>query len=261
MPSKPNLPTLHNHNQPNVNVSFILIPTPFRSRMLSSLASFSRAAVCNRFISRINHALSLSQSAPRLTQQCMRANNNLRTQTVINSFTCRLFSARRRRRGLPSSVAEQTPTDSAPASSANFSNQQFLPMANQLLNQIELSISKLQDCNDGLRIERHASFTDKDSQNVDERDASHEGQLLIHVAPSGDTFWGGGTYKLTIHSDPIDGRNKIYNGYISLQSPLSGTFTYGLGRTGEWESTEDGHALLGMFTRDFIRQCHGVPDL
>lgn len=231
--------------------------------MLSSIASLSRAAVYNRFISRashINHG-ALLQSKLRLTQQCMRANNNLHSQTVVNSFTCRLFSARRRRRGLPSSVTEQTPTDSAPASPANLSSQQFLTMANQLLNQIELSITKLQDCNDGLRIERHASFADTDSHNVDERDASHQGQLLIHVPPSGDTFWGGGTYKLTIHSDRIDGGNKVYNGYIALQSPLSGTFTYGFGRTGEWESTEDGHALLGMFTRDFIRQCQGVPDL
>jgi hypothetical protein len=127
---------------------------------------------------------------------------------------------------------------------------------------------RLKDCNDGLEIERnppHVSCTPDDD---DERGNSHDGQLQIHVPASGDMYWGGGTYTLTIHAEAIDGVDNIYRegrkqyvGYVSLQSPLSGTFSYVYNvKTGDWEGTEDGHALLGMFTRDFIRQCQGVPD-
>lgn len=140
--------------------------------------------------------------------------------------------------------------------------EQFLSAANQLLDQVDSSIRKLKECNQGLEVERSAPYTDEYSDdNDDQRDNSHSGQILIHIPPSNDTFWGGGTYKLTIHSNPIEGVNRLHNGYVSLQSPLSGTFSYVYNvRNGEWEGTEDGHKLVGMFTRDFIRQCQGVPD-
>ena len=50
-------------------------------------------------------------------------------------------------------------------------------------------------------------------------------------------------------------------GVVVLQSPLSGSFTYIFDASSrEWVGSEDGHSLLGMLTRDWIRQCRGVPD-
>ena len=66
-------------------------------------------------------------------------------------------------------------------------------------------------------------------------------------------FWGGGTYWLTILPES--------SGLVKLQSPLSGSFSYTYNTTTQdWESSEDGHSLLGMFTRDWIRQAKGVPE-
>jgi hypothetical protein len=135
---------------------------------------------------------------------------------------------------------------------------QFQTAARQLFDQIESSIEKLKECNDGLEMERSGPYVDNtvNTQEEEERNKSHEGQITIHIPPSGDTFWGGGTYTLTIHIESIDGVDGVHSGYVSMQSPLSGTFTYIYNvRTREWEGREDGHSLLGMFTRDFIRQC------
>lgn len=83
----------------------------------------------------------------------------------------------------------------------------------------------------------------------------------MRVQSAGDMYWGGGTYLLTIH--PENDVTRGSGGSVTLQSPLSGTFTYVYSPSaagGEWVGNEDGHSLLGMLTRDWIRQCRGVPD-
>lgn len=171
-------------------------------------------------------------------------------------------ATRRRRRGTRNSPMTEEPQSTTTPQIDNLSSERFETAAQQLFNQIEKSVDKLKECNDGLELQRFGPRVDNSSySDENETDHFHRGQILIHIPPSGDAFWGGGTYKLTIHAESIDGVDRLYSGYVSMQSPLSGTFTYVYNvRTGEWEGTEDGHALLGMFTRDFIRQCQGVPD-
>jgi len=170
----------------------------------------------------------------------------------------------RRRRGIRSSIAKDTLNDTSPTQLVkNISNEHFQALAQRLLDKVESSMNKLKECNDGLDIERLGPYilNTEYLEEKNDRNDSHRGQLLIHVPPSGDTFWGGGTYKLTIHSETIDGIDRQYRGYISMQTPLSGTFNYVYNvAKQEWEGTEDGHSMLGMFTRDFIRQCQGIPD-
>ena len=49
---------------------------------------------------------------------------------------------------------------------------------------------------------------------------------------------------------------------ITMQSPVSGKFIYYLNESsGDWVSVQDGHIMEGMFVRDLIRQCNGVPKL
>lgn len=231
----------------------------------------------------------IPSTIPQQTQ--LRARNGFRyplfcdnTQTIgVNTKRFTYFSTgsatRRRRRGTKTHAAEEPQDNSAETSARavdQLSRDEFQTAAETLLDRIESSVAKLKDYNDGLEIERHpplvvaTSLADDAEDDDGHRDNSHGGQLLIHVSAAGDMYWGGGTYELTIHSDSIDGVDNVFredgtrkrfNGYVSMQSPLSGTFTYVYNiRSGEWEGTEDGHALLGMFTRDFIRQCQGVPD-
>lgn len=64
---------------------------------------------------------------------------------------------------------------------------------------------------------------------------------------------GEGEYSLEIYEDGSS---------ILMQTPISGKFSYVLSsKTQEWVNEEDGHMLVGMFVRDLIRQCNGVPDL
>jgi frataxin-like iron-binding protein CyaY len=49
---------------------------------------------------------------------------------------------------------------------------------------------------------------------------------------------------------------------VMFSSPLSGQVLYILSAsTGEWCSELDGHAFEGLFVRDIIRQCRGMPNL
>ncbi|KAL9180384.1 hypothetical protein ACHAXT_008354 [Thalassiosira profunda] len=188
---------------------------------------------------------------------------------------------RRRRRGgggggggalEPQTNANGASADDQPASSsagqfAPLSTEQFLSASAELLDRVESSLSKLQDCNEGLEITRYppsqmedvsAGSNDADGdEEEDPQSQPHGGQLSIQVQSTEDLYWGGGTYWLTIHPGS-DGES---GGYVTLRSPLSGTFTYVYDVAHkEWVGTEDGHSLLGMLTRDWIRQCQGVPD-
>lgn len=192
---------------------------------------------------------------------------------------------RRRRRGGGGGSLRSMEVDGASDDDANappspagrpdsvLSPDQFLLVANSLLDQVQSAVAKLQDCNDGLEVTRHApsspaardggaSIDDEES----EESQTHGGRLAIQVESTGDLYWGGGTYWLTIHPDAAaDGSSRNEGsgagGFVSLQSPLSGTYSYVYDTsTREWVGSEDGHSLLGMFTRDWIRQCRGVPD-
>jgi hypothetical protein len=187
------------------------------------------------------------------------------------------------------------------------STEQFLIVANELLDKVEVAVTKLKDCNEGIEIIRYPRGTisddttttaaattaysnvDDDNENTTSTIIRHDGRLSIQIMSTGDLFYGGGTYWLTIHADYDDdddddasgGGNDSssdvppgsssttngnnygeYNNYITLQSPLSGSYMYIYNViTKEWVGSEDGHSLYGMFTRDWIRQCNGVPDL
>lgn len=200
------------------------------------------------------------------------------------------FSTRRRRRrgGDTLSTPDDSSSENAPAdgsagsssaghSAALSTTEQFLSASKTLLDKIEAAVSELKGCNEGLEITRYppsstesieygTSDSSDEDENGDQKYQQHAGQLSIQVESSGDLYWGGGTYWITIHTgggDALSGNGSKggSGGFITLQSPLSGTFTYIYNAsTGEWVANEDGHSLLGMFTRDWIRQCQGVPD-
>ena len=159
----------------------------------------------------------------------------------------RLFSTRTRRRRVRGEAGGVSSTHNT---SRKLSPDQFKSIANDLLDKVESSLRKLMDCNDGLEIKRHPPSSASVDTDDSESFRQHQGQLSI-TAPSIGGPYDGGTYLLTIHSDENS---------ISLQC-LSGNFTYIYNTgTGEWVGQEDGHSLLGILTRDWIRQCHGVPD-
>jgi len=194
-----------------------------------------------------------------------------------------LFSTRtrrRRRQGGGSSIPSnpnpvEDSDDQSTSSSANqsaavpLSSEQFLSASMSLLDRVESAVTKLKDCNDGLEITRHPPSSSSDSspnhatpnpdntESIEPTNQPHGGQLSFHVQSSGDLFWGGGTYLLTIQPD----NDADSGGTVTLRSPLSGSFTYVYNpSSGEWVGEDDGHSLLGMLTRDWIRQCRGVPD-
>ena len=200
------------------------------------------------------------------------ANYYQRTSNVYNHSQPQhimSFSTKTRRRRKGGGVVLETfqpvspndnNTSSTTTSKPSLSEEQFISVANSLLDKVESTMIKLVDCNDGLEITRYPpsspeeSSTDLHGDEEEEDDSEeHLGKLSIQIESSGDMFWGGGTYWLTILPES--------SGLVKLQSPLSGSFSYIYNTTTQdWESSEDGHSLLGMFTRDWIRQAKGVPD-
>mmetsp|Transcript_10302 Transcript_10302/g.14805 ORF Transcript_10302/g.14805 Transcript_10302/m.14805 type:complete len:214 (+) Transcript_10302:32-673(+) len=160
--------------------------------------------------------------------------------TNINHQRHHLFSTRtrRRRRGGASLNNNQ-----------NLSPGQFLSNANDLLDKVESSVLKLKSSNEGIEMTRHPASSGDTSDADGSEFRQHLGQLTIKV-PSIEGPYDGGSYTLTINAD----------NNVAMQC-LSGNFTYIYNTaTSEWVGQEDGHSLLGMLTRDWIRQCHGVPD-
>mmetsp|Transcript_7245 Transcript_7245/g.15160 ORF Transcript_7245/g.15160 Transcript_7245/m.15160 type:complete len:255 (+) Transcript_7245:60-824(+) len=201
--------------------------------------------------SRLAHCLSLSS--------CVRGvgasqGNSFRSFQSSHASLCNIFirsfaTATRRRRirgGRPSTQPSgDSPSDITKIVSGNknLSQEKFRTLGTELLDKFEKSLLKLKDSNDGLEIVRSPP---------DYGGESHGGRLSVKVTATEDLYWGGGTYILTIHPE---------NNNVTLLSPLSGNFTYVHDvDTGEWVGSDDGHSLLGMFTRDWIRQCNGVPD-
>lgn len=194
---------------------------------------------------------------------------------------CLAFSTRTRRRrrggGTPftpkedhsdASRNDNKSTSASPgAQYAALSSEQFQDESIKLLDKVESAVTELKDSNEGLEITRYppstgsgntdAPSTDDDDDESDPRFQQHGGQLSIQVQSSGDLYWGGGTYWLTINNASDDGSG----GSVTLLSPLSGNYSYVYNAsTCEWVGDEDGHSLLGMLTRDWIRQCQGVPN-
>jgi len=201
---------------------------------------------------------------------------NHRTSNVYNhsqrqhimSFSTK---TRRRRRGggaISETFQHRSPDEddntysSTTSTKPSLSEEQFKITANGLLDKVESAMIKLVDCNDGLEITRYPpsssdesstrDYSGDEEEEDDDSEEEHLGKLSIQIESSGDMFWGGGTYWLTILPES--------RGLVKLQSPLSGSFSYTYNTTTQdWESSEDGHSLLGMFTRDWIRQAKGVP--
>ena len=162
--------------------------------------------------------------------------------------------------------------------STGISMEQFESAANNLLDMVEGALVKLKDCNDRLEINRRPPTNSlpspNDDSSIDDTTTTttlqkHGGQLCITVQSSTDLYWGGGTYSLTIYPDDSNDASedstgydvRVGGGFVTLQSPLSGTYSYIYNNTTkEWVGEDDGHSLLGMLTRDWIRQCNGVPD-
>ena len=201
----------------------------------------------------------MSSPSPRDTvnEGCV---NNYRRLTSSTRATRRRSSRR-----IPQNhIDEANDHNNSASSSLNhvggMSSEEFQAIANALLDRVESAVTKLKDCNDGIIVARHPAGTIDDDSNV----MWHGGRLSIQVSPLGDLYWGGGTYWLTILPDDDDdgSGNTRSGGVVTLQSPLSGSFMYIYNAsTKEWVGNEDGHSLLGMLTRDWIRQCNGVPDL
>jgi len=250
-----------------------LIPSSFASS--SSLSSLAP-----------NHARAPAKSTTLNTYTCFayhqpqpfQNKHYHRQQPGLALFSTR--TRRRRRQGGGSSIPSnlnpvEDSDDQSTSSSANqsaaapLSLEQFLSASMSLLDRVESAVTKLKDCNDGLEITRHLPSSSSDSspnhatpnpeniESIEPTNQPHGGQLSFHVHSSGDLYWGGGTYLLTIQPD----NDADSGGTVALRSPLSGSFMYVYNpSSGEWVGEDDGHSLLGMLTRDWIRQCRGVPD-
>lgn len=71
---------------------------------------------------------------------------------------------------------------------------------------------------------------------------------------------------LTIDLGPKEGKYRIEmsleDHVFEYSSPISGKILYILSaHSGEWVGMEDGHLFEGIFVRDLIRQCQGLPNL
>ena len=221
------------------------------SNMHGSLARVAR--VLSRNVAPLVESAVLRTGSTRVGPQVVGWNYEGR----LDQHGCaRCFSTKRRRRrgSVLGSAPDSGHTDRNEAQ-LRLSPAEFERAASTLLDRFEMAVTKLKDSNEGLEITRHPASGG--SEAVDEAsDLSsmpHGGQLSIKVASTGDMYWAGGTYWLSID---------VRAGIVRLQSPLSGNFTYTYDPSSrEWVGTEDGHRLIGMFTRDWIRQNNGVPDL
>jgi frataxin-like iron-binding protein CyaY len=103
---------------------------------------------------------------------------------------------------------------------------EFVIAAQDLLEKIEKSLEPMKKHNDNFIVHRNYN------------------KLTL-------TIGFGDEYSLEIDED---------SNTVIMQSPLSGRFNYVLcSSTKNWVDEEDGHILEGMFVRDLIKQCNGVP--
>ena len=214
---------------PSISAGRTVITTISRRSVVTTCSSVASISLPTDLLSLHHHYFLNKHHQINQTTHC----NHHRQQ--LHLFSTR---TRRRRRGGASNNNSQ-----------DLSPQQFLSIANELLDKVESSVMKLQSSNEGIEITRHAPSFKSKHDDDDSEFRHHLGQLSIKV-PSIEGPYEGGTYLLTINSDSN----------VALQC-LSGNFTYIYNNvTCEWVGQEDGHSLLGMLTRDWIRQCHGVPD-
>ena len=249
--------------------------SPTCSRLLSSISRrINGSSASVRFLSnKASYSYLVSRSLP-LALYHPTTINTLTNNNAIVKFSTK--TSRRRRRGAPiisnyteendgASNNEDISTSSSSSLSSSISSEQFLIVANSLLDKVESAMIKLMDCNNGLEVTRYPPSTTAGSSSHGDNDDKqhHAGQLSIQIESSGDLYYGGGTYWLTIlpNNDGKGSSSTNGGGYITLQSPLSGQYSYVYNVSNkEWVGGEDGHSLLGMLTRDWIRQAKGVPN-
>mmetsp|Transcript_6907 Transcript_6907/g.10944 ORF Transcript_6907/g.10944 Transcript_6907/m.10944 type:complete len:181 (+) Transcript_6907:40-582(+) len=161
-----------------------------------------------------------------------------RTIPLISSTSAPIFTSsirhlsvrRRRREGGKSGLPKEEKNPSALNCPPKLTNTlKFVIAAQEFLDKIEISLEPMKKCNDVFTVTRDAN------------------RLTLELAP---TY---GEYSFEIFEDEH---------IIALQTPISGKFSYVLhSDTMEWVNQEDGHFCEGLFVRDLIRQCNGVPKL
>lgn len=110
----------------------------------------------------------------------------------------------------------------------------FLSAASALFVRIEIALNPLlPPTNDHIEIERNDS-------------ANGGCSLLVHLGPLD------GSYSLSVDTERC---------VVELKSPISGAYTYVLDQnSGEFLEETEGHSLVGLMTRDLIRQIRGCPN-
>lgn len=150
-----------------------------------------------------------------------------------------------RRRKRPSQSTSKNSSDSASAASEESvgnnplqhlpvdDDDEFILAGNALLDKLEESVQGMKAQNDIFVVDRF--FSDL-------------GEVLtIDLGPKE------GTYRIEM---------SLEEHAFEYTSPISGKILYILSaQTGAWVGIEDGHIFEGIFVRDLLRQCHGMPNL
>lgn len=114
---------------------------------------------------------------------------------------------------------------------------EFLETGRATLLKIQAAVEPMKAVNDPFKV------TLIDSQDHD----NLENKLTIEV----EAKWGSYVIELE-HEEKL----------LMLRSPVSGGHTYFYSKkTHEWIDTVDHHSFEGIFVRDLIRHCRGLPDL
>jgi hypothetical protein len=169
---------------------------------------------------------------------------------AFHRSTTVLETVRRRRRGGSMPVEETSPSD---ASGDNIGGSngdgrhrglalqhppvqdalKFRQAAGELFDKLERALEPMKDKNDFFVVER--------------LDGEIGEILRLDLGPKE------GFYELEISEDEC---------IFQYSSPISGHILYCLSSvSGEWVGCDDGHLFEGIFVRDLIRQCQGLPNL
>lgn len=167
-------------------------------------------------------------------------------QVKINLLNeqCRNLSSsarprRRRRGGTAETITSKEGSEDddraatvAPTSSSIVTDDSiFIGSARAFLDQIEEGLEPMRPYNDVFVIQRSKN---EEGENLTLRLKPSEGQYIFQVDEEMKT--------------------------ITLNSPMSGTYTYVLcGYTGDFVGMNDGHLCQGLLVRDLIRHTNGLP--
>jgi len=153
-------------------------------------------------------------------------------QTALGP-SLRFFGTRRRRRGGDETSTGNSNEISTRPQKISMNSEEFGLKGEDVVEQLERSVEHLRDCNDTFEITRTS------------RNYLEGAMLTINVGPP----YG----KFSISVDENDQE-------ILFSSPVSGPKVYIWSiEKEEFVSIDDGHVFVGLFVRDLIRCCNGVP--